>query len=226
MRHSTKTITAMTLALSLAIPLAACGGQTTQNGDSVPVASEQTNATTASIDVSAWKTFGDALAAKSEDGTSTAAWDEHHYVTVFQAGDATVRVVVKMTPEVYAKIADLDASKDDYEKKFAEVVGGLELESAEDITGDQIPQDQLDAHVGKTGQDLLDAGFTFQSYYMNGGEETGATMQKGYFAYNVTFETTVDEDKTEDEGEAIKGATITAMECAGGADSAVDISAL
>ena len=153
---------------------------------------------------------------------SSSVWDDNHYVEVFDGGEQTFRVVAKMDADTYKKTNELDASMEDYEEQFAEAVAGLELESAEDLTGDKLSQEEIDALIGKTGQDLLDAGFTFESYYMYGGDETGVTMAKGYLAYNVTFDVNVPEDKTEDEGASIKDATITEIEFAGGSESAVD----
>ena len=218
MKSTAKTIATMALALSLAMPLAACGGQASTGGSDT--SSEQTSAETV-IDVTTWKTLGDAHAVKDGD-MSSSVWDDNHYVEVFDGGEQTFRVVAKMDADTYKKTNELDASMEDYEEQFAEAVAGLELESAEDLTGDKLSQEEIDALIGKTGQDLLDAGFTFESYYMYGGDETGVTMAKGYLAYNVTFDVNVPEDKTEDEGASIKDATITEIEFAGGSESAVD----
>lgn len=221
MKKTTKTIIAtMALALSLVMPLAACGGQASQGGSGDT--DEQTSVQAGIIDVTTWKTLGDALAVKDADGFSSSAWDENHFVEVFEGGEQTFRVIAKMDADAYKKANELDASMEDYEEKFTEAVSGLELESAEDLTGDKLSQEDMDAYVGKTGQDLLDAGFTFESYYMYGGDETGATMSSGYLAYDVTFDVSIDDDQSEDEGESIKAAKITAVEYFGGSDSAVD----
>lgn len=222
MRSISKGMAAMALAMALAMPLAACGGGQAQGGGAQNATAGQASQA-ATVDVSSWKTFGDALAAKTDE-YNLASWDENYYVTVFNAGNSIVRVVVKMTPEVYEKISELDGSAEDYDAQFAKVTGGLELASAEDITSEKLSQSDLDACIGKKGQDLLDDGFVFESYYMYGGDETGATMAKGHLAYNVTFDTKVTEKQTEDEGKAIKNAKVTAVEYAGGSDAAVDVS--
>lgn len=219
MRNAAKTVAAMALALSLTMPLVACGGSTSSSEGSDTPAAEESAAET--IDVSSWKTLGDALAAKTDD-YATASWDEVYYLSVFDTGEQTVRVIAKMDADTYAKISDLDAAADDYDEAFDKVVSALELESAEDLTDEKLSQDELDAYVGKTGQDLVDDGFAFSSYFMYGGDETGATMDKGYLAYDVTFDVTVPEDQTEDEGAAVMGATVTAIEYAGASDAAVD----
>ncbi|MDO4806062.1 MAG: hypothetical protein Q4A07_02315 [Coriobacteriales bacterium] len=212
------------LALALtAAPLSACGGQGANGDDTEPTTAEQTQA--ASVDVSSWKTLGDALACDNGEN-NTAGWDENHYITVFNAGDTVVRVVAKMDADTYEAHGALDMSKDDYNQKFLEVMGGLPLESAEDLGDQKLTQDEMDAFVGKTGQDLVDDGFVFESYWMYGGEETGVTFAKGYLAYNATFGVTISDDKTEDEGAAVMDKTIVSMEYAGASQEATDPSAL
>lgn len=208
------------LALALmAAPLSACGCSAAQNGGADSAAAQK--AQTAGIDVSSWKTLGDALA--HDSGTnSSAGWNGERYVTVFSAGDSVVRVVAKLDPQSYEKLEALDMTQADYEQKFMEVMGGLELESAEDLTEQKLSKEELDAYVGKTAQDLANDGFTFESYWMYGGNETGVTMAKGPLAYNVTFNVTISDSQTEDNGASVMGSTVVAMEYAGASMNATD----
>lgn len=227
MRTSRNTLSGATVvaafALSLlAVPLVGCGSQATQ-GDGSSSSTEQAQA--ADMDVSSWKTLGDALAYDTGENSS-AGWNEEHYVTVFSNGGQFVRVVAKMDPETYEAMLDLDMSSDDYKEKFLELMGGLPLESAEDLSAQQIPQAELDAYVGKTGQDLVDDGFVFDSYWMYGGGDSGATMVKGPMAYNVTFDASVSEEQIEDGGASIMGATIKEIYCSGVSMDATDPSAV
>ena len=221
MKSAFKIVAATVLAVPLALALVACGGGQAAQDQGASASSAGQTAATGSVDVSSWKTLGDGLAAQSGN-FATAAWNDSRYVAVFEAGDSVVRVVAEMTPEVDGRIADLDGSAGDYDKKFAEVVGGQPLLSAEDITAEKLTQDEVDAYKGKTGQDLMNDGFAFQSYYMTGGDQTGVTMAKGYIAYNVTFDASVPEGGTEDDGAAIKSAPIADIEFAGGSDEAVN----
>lgn len=218
----TKALVAVSFAFSLAMPLAACGGQTAQSTSSdVASTAQSSTSATAAVDVASWKTLGDALAART-GANNAAGWDENHYICVFDAGNATVRVVAKMAPGMYDKISDLDPTAEDHDQKLNALIGGLELESAEDISADRIPQSELDAYVGKSGQNLMDAGFAFERYYMTGGDQTGASMDKGFFSYSVTFDVTVSEDQAEDEGAAVKDARIAGIECSGTSGVALD----
>lgn len=215
-RSNKAVIAALCLALS-AVPLAACSGQKADDaadgGASAPSAQ-------AAVDLSSWKTLGDALAAQTE--SMSAGWDDNYYVTVFRAGDSVVRVVAKMTPEASEKIDAMDWTRDDIDQQLIEAAGALELVSAEDITDQVLSQEELDKFVGKTGQDLVDAGWTFANYFMYGGKETAATFENGSLAYSFTFDVTTPEDATEDEGASVMGATITQAEFQGPADSATD----
>jgi len=214
---------AAALALTLlAVPLTACGGQAAQSGAASSAAGQSQ---TASIDVSSWKTLGDALAYDNGE-SNTAGWNEERYITVFNTTGPVVRVVAKMDSGTYEKLSALDASKEDFNEKFLEAVGGLPLESAEDLTDQKVTQDELNAYVGKTGRDLVDGGFTFESYWMYGGDETGAVMAKGPLAYNVTFDVSVPEDKTQDGGASMMGAAITEIVYAGAARDATNPSTL
>ena len=212
---------ALALAL-LSVPLTACGGQAAQGGGSSSAA-EQAQAVV--VDVSSWKTLGDALAYDNGEN-NTAGWDEKRYITVFSTDGPVVRVVAKMDAETYEKLGALDATDESYNEKFLEVMGGLPLESAEDLTDQKVTQDELDAYAGKTGQDLVDDGFAFESYWMYGGDETGAVMAKGPLAYNVTFDVSIPDEKAEDGGASIMGATITDAVYAGASVDATDPSTL
>ena len=210
MKHTAKKTAVLALAMALACMLfAACSGQ--QQGGSNAGSSDQVEATaSAGVDTSSWKTLGDVLAATSKNAGFVC--DEATFVGVYEIGDSIIRVVAKMEPGMYDKLGELDYNADDYDKLFADALGGAAIESTEDITAGKLSQEALDAFVGKTGQDLLDNGFTFSSYYMYGEDETGALMDNGFFSYGVTFDVKVPEDKAEDEGTSIKNATVKSIE--------------
>lgn len=214
MKNTTKTLVATALALALmAVPLAACSGQSESGGDSATDAAQG-----APVDVSSLKTLGDVLSIEGEQ--SSASWTEEQYVCVVDNGQTIIRATADLTPELYERMGELDFGDDSYDEQLIDLIGGAPLTSVEDLTAAKIPQEELDALVGKTGQDLLDAGFTFASYYFYGGEETGAYMDNGMLTYDVTFDASITEADTEDGGAALTGATVTAISYAGIADSA------
>lgn len=205
--------TVLCLALS-ALPLAACSGQQANEDTSAP--SEQA----AALDTSSWKTLGDALATQTDSMSS--GWDDNYYVAVFHAGDSVVRVVAKMTSEASDKLDAVDWLAEDVDEQVAAAVGSLELVSAEDLTPEIVSQDELDSLKGKTGQDLVDAGWTYSEYFMYGGDQTGAIFERGLLTYSFTFDVTTPEEATDDGGASIMDATITEAEFQGAANSATD----
>ena len=209
-------VAALCLALS-ATPLTACSGQKASD-----VTDEGASASTeqAAIDPSSWKTLGDALATQTEPMSS--AWDDDYYVAMFRAGDSVIRVVAKIDKEVSDKIDEVDWMEEDVVQKLIEVAGTCELVTAEDLTDKILSQDELDQLVGKTGQDLVDDGWTFAYYYMYGWDETAAAFEKDDLAYAVTFNVTLADDATEDGGASIMGEPIVSTEFLGAADSATD----
>ena len=143
------------------------------------------------------------------------AYGEQSFGGVYQIDDSYVRVTAKMTPELYEQTNALDYNDKDYDKKFSELMSGLELESVEDITAGKIPQETLDTYVGKTGKDMVNDGFAFATYFMYGEDETGVAMTNGYYSYDVIFDAKVTEDDTNDEGASIMDATIKSVEQTG-----------
>ena len=225
MKYATGKLTVLAIVLSLVCAmLSACGGQPQQSGSSAAASassSGQSSVAAASVDVAGWKTLGDVLSVAT--GNPAAGFDGTTYVAVFEVGDSFVRVLAKMDAAKGEKVFELDSSADDRFKQLADLIGDVEIESAEDITTDRIGQPDLDAYVGKTGQNLIDDGFTFADYYMYGGDETGAMMDKGYFSYGVVFDMQVSESRIGDEGAAIKDATVKSISYMSIANAATDL---
>lgn len=209
-------LVAVVIALCAACVLAACAGQPSASSgaaaSSEPAAASDAGApagaagAAAPVDVSGWKTLGDAYAVATD--MPSYSYNDSNWVSMFRAGDSVIRVVAKMQPGVGDKLYELEFEDPDYNQKLIDMVGALELTSAEDVTAKQLDQSAVEALVGKTGQELMDEGFQFESYFLYGGEQTGASMGKDYFSYEFTFDTMTSEDSTEDGGESIKGGTV------------------
>ena len=205
----------MVIALGL---LNACGGQQAASESG----SEGDAPAASAVDTSSWKTLGDSLAVKTEDVAS--GWDDKYYIVAFKADDSLFRVVAKSEDGIQDKTGELDFLADDYDDKLLGIIGGLEIVSVDDLTAEVPTQEQLDAMVGKTSQELIDDGWTFQSYFMTDGDETGATFTKGYVACNVTFDAKVSSEVADSDqnGDNLKDAKVTLAENAGVSDDATD----
>ena len=205
------------LALALAIALTACGGQ---QGSSSSDSSDTGQATT--VDYASWKTLGDVFAA--ETSVRSAGWDDNYYVCMIQVDDSHFRIIAKMDDEANKNLEAVDWGQDSekVDKALDDAVAHLPLQSVEDVTGKLLSQDELDELVGKTGKELEEAGFVFQSYSMYGGEQTAADFAKDYFAYSFTFDVIVREDATEDGGASVADVKVVSAEFANAADEATD----
>lgn len=211
-------LTALALAMSLAaLPLAACGNTSSSDADaneSAPASSQS-----AEVDPSSWTTLADAFATADLDNLNY-GYNEDCFVCISVHGESYVRTVAQMTDETYDKLCNLDMGAEDYNEQFAAIAGELELIEAKDVTSELISQEDIEQYVGKTGQELADDGFAFSSYFMYGGEQTGAELEKDSFSYMFTFDTQISEDQTEDGGAAIMDATIVEAESIGNLSNA------
>lgn len=224
-KHIGKAVAVIALAICLGtLPLAACSSSSGSSTSSDAASGVATSSgATDGVDVSSWKTLGDALANQTK--LLAATNDDSHYMIIFNIGDATIRAMAKVKPGDTDKLADLDFFNPGDAEKIVKAISGFELVSAEDITDGLLSQEEVNAYVGKTGQDLFDDGFMFESYFMYGGDETGAEISRGYYSYNFTFDTHIDEDATEDNGEAVKTATIIEAQSMGNiSNAALDLS--
>jgi len=193
---TTRRSAAIALSLALATaPLAACAGQAAPTSPSATTSAATSGTTSAALDVASWKTLGDAVAHATD--SPSYADDGSVFVCAFKAGDRFARVVCEPQEGLDSRLAPLDISSSTYVKDFAQAMGDLKLQKAEDVTSQLLSQQQLDALVGKTLQELLDEGFVFESYFMYGGEQTGAQLGKDCFSYTLTFDAKVSEAEAE-----------------------------
>ena len=154
-------------ALALLFALAACGG-----GEPAEPAEPGELATLA-----------DALSVESD--LTQLSMDPEHFVYVFEYNGTPTRVVANMTEELY-EAASAVFMDEDSDQKLIEVLGSLPLESVEDLTLNIPDQAELDQLIGKTGQELLDDGFSIWGYYSDDDEIT-FNLEKGDYAYLATF---------------------------------------
>ncbi len=193
--------------LTLLLSLAACGSGGGK-GESDTAAPEEGGAGIENI-----KTMKDVFA---YDSVSNGSMD-NVYAYVFEADGITYRAIAEMPDDVTEAYYALDVSDEKYDEKAKEMLGSLEVTKLENLTEMIPPQEELDKLVGKTGQDLLDDGWTFWSWDL---ESMEFGMYKGPFAYTVIFEGTL--KNTDDFDEAEAGAlTVNAISYDGIGDATV-----
>ena len=175
--------------LMTAILLTGCGNSTKPATDA-----EQTQGTAASADVTSFKTMADAFAAEGDERERS--YNDDYYVYVYQKDGIFYRVVAKMTPEIREQLDEVDIFDPDFADKEKEIAGQLVIEKAENLS-DLIPsQEELDKLVGKTGQDLLDDGWT-EGYGYNL-DSMEFWLNHGPFNYTVVFESDQQYENTDD----------------------------
>jgi hypothetical protein len=206
-----KNTIALLLSLALILGLTACGGsaassasaaQETENAESVSVAQEAQAPEAA--DSPEFRTMGDVFAYDSDNYAS----GDDYYIYVFEKDGIIYRATAKFPPDVSEKVAAIDIFDEQYDAKVREAVAPLEIEKLDNLTEMIPPQEELDALVGKTGQDLLDDGWTIWSYQLDIME---FGLHHGPFAFTVVFDGELEMTDDFDEYAAIAPLTIKSV---------------
>ena len=135
-------------------------------------------------DPSAWKTLADVLSLKTESRESS--WNGDRYFFIFRYAGTEWLVLAAVSEEQYNAAAAVDFRAEDREAQLAAILGPCEIQSVTDLCTLAMPQEEQDQWIGKTGQDLLDAGWEYNGYHS---DENGIRvyMVNGDFQYLVSF---------------------------------------
>ena len=157
-------------------------------------------------------TIGDVMALSNGNYTAS----ENLYVTMAELNDVVYRVEAAMDGETSEALFALNFDDPDYQQKFTDLVSPLAITRIENLSA-QIPsQETLDALIGKTGEELLNDGWTCEGWTFEGQglNELVFHLNHGPFAYDVTFDGT--EDLPEDFDEAnLNSLTVASITCSG-----------
>ena len=206
-----KNTIALLFSLALILGLTACGGSAsssasaapeTENAESVSAAQE-TQAPEAA-DNAEFHTMADVFAYDSDNYASGG----DYYIYVFEKDGIIYRATAKFPLDVSERVAAIDIFDEQYDAKVREAVAPLEIEKLDNLTEMIPPQEELDALVGKTGQDLLDAGWTIWSYQLDIME---FGLHHGPFAFTVVFDGELEMTDDFDEYAAIAPLTIKSV---------------
>lgn len=135
-------------------------------------------------DSSSWKTLADVLSLETDSREAT--WDEHSYICIFRYAGTEWLVRAAFSKELDDAVRTVDFLAEDRKEQINAIIGACEITTVIDLRSLAIPQDELDQWIGKTGQDLLDAGWEYNGYHSDG---TGLhiCMVNGDFQYLVSF---------------------------------------
>lgn len=172
------------LALVLVVSvLTGCGGSNNSDGTN----SNSDSAVVLTAD--SLKTIGDvdALENKTEPQREVG---NGRVVCAFKYGDTYYRVRADMPEDVMQAYFDVDIMEDGFEEKQDEIVAPLGINKFEILSDQMLTQDELDALKGKTGQELVDEGWTYDgSFFL---DDMEFWMSYGPFVYKVEFDGSAD----------------------------------
>lgn len=174
MKKLSKVIMALMLVAAIVMSFAACSssGDSTQGGS-------------VSGDITAAQTLGDII---NHDGIEQqqTSYTENAYVYVFSLDGKNYRAIASCDEATGNAIFDLDFADSDYDQKLAELISPLAIEQLDLLDDYIIPQEELDKLVGKTGEELLNDGWTMGMSYNT--EDLRFDMEKDCWAYSVVFD--------------------------------------
>ncbi|MBO5564110.1 MAG: hypothetical protein J5935_00650 [Lachnospiraceae bacterium] len=191
-----KTMILMIAAMAFLLT-AGCGAATAENtAGSTEQASEESTGEAAGLDLSAIKTVGDALSiADKDEYTEQQSFTEENFVYAFQKDGVTYRVVADLTKDLSDQLFALEFD-DDYDKNVAQLIGDVPVKTVENLDETILSQEELDQLIGKTGQELFDAGWRSGMFYNY--ETLEVWLEYGAFAYDIHFDGEVPKERWEE----------------------------
>lgn len=171
MKKIFKTLLCLMTAVCMLCTLIACAASKTETAQG-QAADDQTPA---------FKTMGDVFAYESMNS----GFSKTKYVYMFEKDGIVYRAVADLPAEVSETIWGLEFFDEKYDEKVQEAVAPLPIVQLDNLT-ERIPaQAELDALIGKTGQELRDEGWTISAWQL---DDMEFTLNHGPFAYTVVME--------------------------------------
>ena len=171
--------------LMVAFTLAACSGSSDEGADT-PDTSEP-------VSVESLKTFGDVIALEKEDVQTSVGGG--YVVYAFKYGDTYYRVKSAIPADLEEEYIGIDILEDGYEEKQQALISDVEIDEIENLSEQILSSEECDALVGKTGQEMQDAGWKFGDGHSLESMEFWANY--GPFTYTVVFDGEVPESEYE-----------------------------
>ncbi len=171
-------------------------------------------------------TIGEAMA--SDGYTGIAGGDDNHFVAVLELDGIYFRVVADMDDEARRlSQATLEhTGADALEAAFAEYnayTQTLPVSYEEEITAQPMPQEELDALVGKTLQEVEDAGFESSSSRMDVDDAAVYTVSCGLYEYDLLLNETYTEYMEHNDNGFIGDLTVKSASVAGLSHNAAEL---
>ncbi len=172
--------------------------------------STQNNNTDADVfDPANIKTVADAFAV--EAGTTEWSQSENTFVYAIDKDGECYRFFVELPKETAEAVDQLSIMDEDHDEKLYKLISALPIARTEHLNETAMSQDELGKLIGKTGGDLLDAGWIVWISDLNTMEYN---FHYGPHSYNVAFDGKVDNFDVDPE-EAIRTMKIKSVTFAG-----------
>ena len=110
----------------------------------------------------------------------------------------------------------LDFEDPEYNQKEKDLISPLPVKTIENLTENIPSQEEADQYIGKTGQELLDDGWTL--WYSNT-QDMEFGMNHGVYGYTIIFEGEVPDPENFNEETDMAGLTVKSITCDGVGDA-------
>ena len=142
------------------------------------------------LEDSPFKTLADVYAVMNqtndEGGTPSysSGVSETMYAAAFEKDGSCYRVEADIPADIAAQLDAIDFFDEKRDEKYEALLSPLPVKRVGDLSACQLSQAELDALVGKTGQELLDMGFDYGAGY-SFWDSPQFFMNNGLFSYTV-----------------------------------------
>jgi len=160
------------------------------------------------------KTIGDTEKYESYGYT----YDDKLFVEVYEDNGVYYRAEAELPEDVSKALDDLDWSDDDHDQNMKALIDPLPITKLENLSENILSQEEMDKLIGKTGEDLLNDGWTTGFVTETGG--SSVNMEYDLFQYIVTFDGVIEESEDVYLGDVIIPLVVKAVEYAGISSSA------
>ena len=176
-------------------------GETTGTAAEQAGQTEDAEETTTAKDTGEWKpeTIGELINGSFDTMTSSYDHKRSLYLGTYRKGDQFVRVYSNVPKDIMAQLWKYDTDPEFMDKGYEEReefirtnLYPLSIDVWENMTDQALSQEDRDALIGKTVQELIDEGFAFNQWGRYSSEEKDniISLDYGLFSYEVELDGT------------------------------------
>lgn len=171
------------------------------------------------VDFASMKKLGEVFAVNSDGSRAS---NDQVISYIFSYNGRLYRAKAANTADITGRVDALDYMAEDWEEQYLAVIGDADLIRIDDITASIPSQEDMDALIGKTGQELLDMGYEINNSDVSV-EGVRCSMEKGNAAYVITCDGTIGNIEGADAEALFKTMKVTRVEYAGESMAAYDL---